>query len=421
MNSEDPSRRTVVILGGGPASSTLATMLAREGVSVGVFFESPEASILVGESLVPGVIPILRELGVERDVREFSRLKPGATVRLRDGTELEFVFEDLPGLHPDYSYNVPRDKFNRLLRSRAKECGVKYIRERASVKRSNGCVRLTGESRERFVSTVGDRPDFVIDATGRARFLAEKLNLPSERGSRTDTALFTHFDELPGTEKAHIYTDVLEYGWSWRIPLPNRDSFGIVADTAYLDELGSDPSEKLEACLNANPRLKTISEAAKRIEPVLEFSNYQWFSRRLYGSNWVLLGDAAGFVDPVFSTGLYLALQGARKLARCLIEDGENAIDDYEKYMVSSFEKWTEIVNNFYDGRLLALFKMGKEIGEGSVKEAISPRLRRDIGTIFTGRAGESEDSFNTLRLLLENGLGDKDPEDFRIHGNDNL
>lgn len=405
----------VAIIGGGPASSTLASLLSREGINVGVFFEPSDAPILVGESLVPGVVPILRTLGIEDRVASFGRRKPGATIRLKDGMNLRFVFEDIPGPHPDYSYNVPRGPFNRALRENARNCGAKYFESRASVRNKGNVLRLSDRSLDHYRSAFDVRPDLIVDATGRSRLLVNQLDLPDYRGSRTDTALFTHFDRLDGTGDGHIYTDVFEYGWCWRIPLPDRCSFGIVADSDYLDGLGESPAEKLRTFIGEHDFLRSVSERAERREPVFEFSNYQWVCEELYGTNWVLLGDAAGFVDPVFSSGLYLGMHGAERLAGVLVGGGVGSLARYEESMLEAYEKWMGIAEDFYSGRLLALFKMGKQISDGAIEDAISPRLREDIGKIFTGLAGESDESFANLKLLLNNTLDGMEPENLRI------
>src|SRR5690349_23451932 len=106
------SINTVAILGGGPVASTLATLLARKGQKVGIFCKPRRAPLLVGESLVPAIIPMLRELGVEDEVRNFSLLKPGATFNIGDKVNFSFAFSQLNGSMPRYAYNVPRDRFD---------------------------------------------------------------------------------------------------------------------------------------------------------------------------------------------------------------------------------------------------------------------------------------------------------------------
>ncbi len=415
-NTENDIRR-VAIIGGGPAACTVGQLLAEHGVRVGVFFEENERSIQIGESLVPGVIPVLQELGVEEAVRSFARNKPGALIRLPSGEELEFIFDEIPGSHPGYAYNVPRAEFNQCLREAAREAGVSFLRQRAELARDGERVRLVGEAENRLSSLFEDRPDLIIDATGRARVVANLLDLGTIRGPRTDTALFTHFDTLGNTERGYSYADLHEYGWNWRIPLPDRTSFGLVVDSNHLDEYGETPDEKLAEYIASSSYLSDITRSASRLEPVYEFSNYQLISESLYGPNWVLVGDAAGFVDPIFSTGLYLGMEGARRLAGHLIEEGTKEFPAYESFMLSTFQNWLRIINGFYSGRLTALFKTGKDLLEDPDHEGVPEGMKRKIGTIFTGVAGDTDDYFEQLEFFMEHGLKEEhDPGDYRIH-----
>src|SRR5882672_6538918 len=123
----------VAILGGGPVASTLATLLARQGVSVAIFYKPKRAPLLVGESLVPAIIPMLRLLGVEDEIRNFSMLKPGATFNIGETVNFHFSFSQLTGSMPRYAYNVPRDKFDETLLKAARKAGAKVFDTGAAV------------------------------------------------------------------------------------------------------------------------------------------------------------------------------------------------------------------------------------------------------------------------------------------------
>ena len=139
---------TVAILGGGPAASTLATLLAREGVRVAIFHRPKRAPLLVGESLVPAIILILRRLGVEDEVRSYGKYKPGAIFNMNEWGDFPFTFADFCGKMPDYAFNVPRIKFEATLLDCAKCAGAKVIETEAKVERVAGedKVRLSAET-----------------------------------------------------------------------------------------------------------------------------------------------------------------------------------------------------------------------------------------------------------------------------------
>src|SRR5438874_7688164 len=142
--------RSVAILGGGPVASTLATLLARKGRKVGIWHRPRRAPLLVGESLVPAIIPMLRALGVEGEVRSFSTLKPGATFNLCEEVNFSFFFDQLSGGMPRYAYNVPRDRFDDTLLEAARKAGARIYDTAAKVERvaNTERVRLSAETLE---------------------------------------------------------------------------------------------------------------------------------------------------------------------------------------------------------------------------------------------------------------------------------
>src|SRR5271154_1485242 len=140
--------KTVAILGGGPAASTLATLLARENIRVAILHRPRAAALLVGESLVPAIVLILRQLGVEDEVRAYGKYKPGAIFNMNEWGDFPFTFRDFCGKMPDSAYNVPRIRFEATLMDCAKQAGVKVIETEARVERVAGedKVRLSAET-----------------------------------------------------------------------------------------------------------------------------------------------------------------------------------------------------------------------------------------------------------------------------------
>ena len=216
----------VAILGAGPAASTLAVLLARRGVRVAMFHRASRPPLLVGESLVPAIIPMLRLLGVEEQVSGFSTYKPGATFNLGEAINFSFFFDQLSGGMPRYAYNVPRDRFDDTLLDAARLAGAKVFEAPANVERIEGTERvcLSAETLTAAGDFFSGQPDLIVDATGRARLLPKLLDIPSRHGGRKDTALFAHVDRTHLDHEGHVHTTRLDHGWSWRIPLPGRVS-----------------------------------------------------------------------------------------------------------------------------------------------------------------------------------------------------
>jgi flavin-dependent dehydrogenase len=368
-----------------------------------------------GESLVPGVVPILRQLGVESRVQEFSRVKPGAGFVLEPDCRLEFPFGDVPGSPEDYAYNVRRQRFDGVLREAAATAGTEYFEAEAGIEVKGDELSLSPETLERSGGFFNKQPDCIVDATGRRRLVASQLDLPSREGPRSDTALFTHFDRLRETESGTVWTDVLDYGWSWRIPLSDRASFGIVMDTKKLQQYGDNPENQLESLRSNHEWIRRITDGAERLEPVYSFTNYQRVTERLYGSNWVLLGDAAGFVDPVFATGIFLGMEGACNLAGALRDSTSDTLDQYETGMINRYETWMDIIERFYNGQLMTLLKTGQSVQDSFIGNLINPHMEKHMGRIFTGKAADSTYSHWLLRFMCRYGLKGNDPGQYRI------
>ncbi len=146
--SASPASRTIAILGAGPAASTLAILLARAGKRVALFHKPKAAPLIVGESLVPAIIPMLQQLGVEDEVRAYSMLKPGATFNLSDEVHFTFFFNSLTGRTARYAYNVPRDRFDDTLLNAAKRAGAAVFEITAGVERvgTTDRVQLSAET-----------------------------------------------------------------------------------------------------------------------------------------------------------------------------------------------------------------------------------------------------------------------------------
>src|ERR1700744_630376 len=134
--------KSVAILGGGPAASMLATLLARAGVKVAIYYQPKRVPLIVGESLVPAIIPMLQMLGVEEKVKSFSTFKPGATFNFRETDNYSFFFDKLVGKTATYAYNVPRDKFDAALLETAVAAGTKIIEMPAVLERVPGSDKV---------------------------------------------------------------------------------------------------------------------------------------------------------------------------------------------------------------------------------------------------------------------------------------
>lgn len=366
----------IAILGAGPAGSALAALLARQGIRPLVFDDEKRPKLLVGESLIPAIVAILQRMGIEDRVAAISQFKPGASFIHHRGTQMHFNFISVKGRLPPYAYNVPRPAFDDVIKDFAKEQGAVFVKHRAGLVAHPGGspeLELDAAALEAGGYKQGEKPDLIIDASGRARTSARLLGIGAETGPRKDTAHFAHFTGIDHPyEAGQIAITLHPWGWSWRIPLPDKLSFGMVMNPKSLPDYGTNGEERLEKVLSTDPTLGPLAAARQRVSDVFTYTNYQLLSDRGHGPGWVAIGDAFGFVDPMLSPGVFLALDAAESLGKVFARHGEKLLDDpvrlhrelarHEKRQRAWHEAWHELIHYFYDGRIVAFYERGMQL-----------------------------------------------------------
>ncbi len=428
-------RMRVAIVGAGPSGSALAILMSREGADVTLFDDGRRPALLVGESLVPAVVPILQKLDLEKETASFSRVKPGVSFIWSQTDRVSVTFNRFaPAVFP-YAYNVPRPHFDDALLAKAIASGVDYVTARAQLQpnpagETRAELRLAPETIAAAPGLSCQQPDLIIDATGRARLAARVLGIPARLGPRKDVAHFAHFegfswDEVPG----QVRIARGEAGWSWCIPLQERLSIGIVLGQDVAAKLGRTPEERLERAVAADPGLSFIVGNGRRVTDVATYANYQLISERGHGSGWVMIGDAFGFIDPMLSPGVFLALRSAEQLADALAPwlrrrvipsptELDSVLASYAAAQTEMLSAWLELVAYLYDGRLAALIQAGRSwmpANPGLVKRAMQQHIARHVGLLASGAATTSRYSRGLLRFLGRYGLRGVDPEHLAI------
>ena len=390
------SSSKVVIVGAGPAGCTLACLLAQRGFEPVVFDNEKRPDLLVGESLIPAVIPLLRRLGVEDAVAACSQRKPGASFFHGNGARVHFRFRDQGKKAPDYAYNVPRPCFDEVMRKRAEELGATFVTQLAEMipgTEPHREIELSENSLAAAGFPKGEHPEMVIDATGRSRLFARTLNLVSDSGPRKDVAYFAHFEDFDHdeVEEGQIIISVLERGWSWRIPLKGRLSVGVVIDKGWAKELGDTVEERLENAIRTEPLLKDAGRRARRVSEVKTYSNYQLISQRGHGPGWAMTGDAFGFVDPMLSPGLFMAMKSAELMDQHLFASEGGGVEAYEKSLRQWHEAWQELIELFYDGRILRLAEAGNQLVEGKSRFNPAHFMEKKVSSLLGQMVGGTE------------------------------
>lgn len=312
----------VLIIGGGPAGSTAAAMLAERGRDVILLEKEAHPRFHIGESLLPHNLDIFERMGIDDTIRELGLLKPGAEI-VDDATGKSVLFDFATGVdrRHTHSYHVERAEFDAALFANARKKGARTA-ERLRV--TNVRFPAAGRAEVTAVDSGGHSlsfaPRFVIDASGRDGFLATRMNL-REPDKQNDTAsIFAHFygvghptDHRAGCVSVHLVED----GWLWIIPLKNgRTSVGFVGTPRAIKGMGGD----LRTRLFERIRLaRTVAERMRRAElasEVMGAANYAYRTRRAWGDGYLMIGDAFGFLDPMFSSGVLFAMTGAELAAK---------------------------------------------------------------------------------------------------------
>ena len=314
----------VLVIGGGPAGTTAATFLARKCWKVALLEKDVHPRFHIGESLLPMNLPILERLGVLGQVKAIGVHKPGADFPMRGDGDSVNVFRFDRALDPKfgYAYQVRRSEFDALLFDNALASGVD-ARQRTRVERvdfgNDGRPALV-HARDADGNALAFLPRYLVDASGRDTFLGSRLKLKKKNAAHQSAAIFSHFRGVarrPGEEAGNITVERFAHGWMWLIPL--RDdvmSVGAVCFPEYLKTRSGDNETFLMDTLRATPSVWARMAGAERIAPVHATGNYSYTCTRMHGPGWVMAGDAFAFIDPVFSSGVYLGMNGGEQAAK---------------------------------------------------------------------------------------------------------
>jgi flavin-dependent dehydrogenase len=310
----------VAVIGGGPAGSTAAALLARRGHRVVALEKAHHPRFHIGESLLPMNLPVFERLGVLDKVRALGVFKPGAD--FETDSELgynTYAFARAIGNSPPHAYQVWRQDFDKMLYEHARECG-------ADAREGHEVVNFEQRGpRETWLDVRTDdgggyrlQARYVVDASGRDALLSTKRKLRRKNSQHQSAAIFGHYrgaERRAGKDAGNISIYSFEHGWMWMIPLPDGVmSVGAVCRPDYLKQRKGRTVEFLRDTLMRNPALwRRVAQAELIGNEVRITGNYSYDSTQMGGAGWVLIGDAFAFLDPVFSSGVYLAMSGAEQ------------------------------------------------------------------------------------------------------------
>jgi flavin-dependent dehydrogenase len=317
-NKESGLDCDVVVIGGGPAGSTAATLLAERGHRVVLLEKDAHPRFHIGESLLPANVPLFEKLGVSQEMAAIGMEKWGAKfVSPWHENEAGFEFGDAMDPSMPLAYQVRRSEFDEILFRRAARAGATTI-ENCRVRDVSlgskdtppmvNATRLGGE-------TLEFRSKFVLDATGRDTFIANRLKIKRRNPEHNSAAMYGHFRNAVrdcGREEGNIIIFWFDHGWFWFIPLKDGvTSVGAVVWPYYMKARDKPLREYFMQTIAMCPKLQERLEGAELVADPEATGNYSYHCDSCQGENYLMLGDAYAFIDPVFSSGVMLAMNSA--------------------------------------------------------------------------------------------------------------
>ncbi len=377
----------VLVIGGGPGGATIAALLAARGRDVVVIEKARHPRFHIGESLLPLNLPLLEQLGVDEEVRRIGMPKYGAEfVSPWHDQPVTFDFANAVDKSFPYAYQVRRSEFDHILFRNAVRKGATAVE----------ACRVTGVEFHTHGAAVTVRQEdgreqqwqtkFVVDASGRDTMLANQFGTKHRNRKHNSAAIFGHFSgavRLPGKAEGNISLFWFDHGWFWFIPLHDGiTSVGAVCWPYYMKSRRTDPKtfffDTLALCSALAERLRD----ATLTSPVTATGNYSYEVKRATGRNYLLLGDAFTFIDPVFSTGVLFAMQsafaGADTVEICLnhAHRASRALQAYDRAMRHGPQIFSWFIYRVTTPTLRDLFMRP---GNFRIQEAVLSVLAGDI------------------------------------------
>lgn len=372
----------VIVAGGGPAGSTAATILAQYGHRVLLLEKEIHPRFHIGESMLPFSEPVLKRLGV--DWSRYGIAKGGAEfIDEKSGKRMYF---QLSGQRQ--AYQIERADFDAALFDNAKKHGVETFQNTTvtTVDIDNNKVRV-------HANGVDYASRYLIDATGRNALMGRRQRSVKRIGNLGKFALYTHFSHVTSQiskslfESGNIVVPIVDIGWMWVIPLAGQKlSVGLVVSKRRLE--GESTTVLFKHYVQQSDYLTQLLEGATRDWPIRSEANFSYINQQKYGIRYVCCGDAAGFLDPVFSSGVFLALTGGERVAdrvhQGLVEQREadhdlHAVDDVDYDL--GFSTMQVFIERFYHTDLIhnVFFEAGRDM---HIKHDISELL---AGNLWSG------------------------------------
>ena len=398
MNNENVD---VLVIGAGPSGSVAAAFLHNKGYVVKVVEKNVFPRFVIGESLLPRCMDHFEEVGFLEDLtKQGFEVKAGARF-LRGDVVCDFDFSKKHTKGWDWTWQVPRADFDKVLTDALEKRGVDIAFEQEVVDvvfDQHGSI-TTIKNVNGQLNTITAK--YIIDSSGYGRVLPRLLNLEKPSELPKHSSIFTHVKETnrpEGREGTLITFDVVSRDtWLWVIPFSNgTTSIGYVGKTKYLESFKGDTTEKLKEMMKLSDYYFDRFDGVEySFEPKM-IKNFSKSVKQLYGKGYVLTGNSAEFLDPVFSSGVTFATESSLLAAKLIVKELNNEkVDwenDYTGYLKEGVNVFATYVKEWYTGNLQTIF----------FHEDVNPEIKRQICAVLAGYVWDKTNPFvkNHHRLL---------------------
>lgn len=368
----ETSSYDAIIIGGGPAGSTAGLVMARAGLRVKLLERAQHPRFHIGESLLPRNMALLHELGLIEALATVPRVrKLGAEFVLGDGQD-PGLFPFSMGLVPgaDEAVNIERAPFDAMLLNEARKAGVE-VAEGTSLKK---ILRLE-EGRAEIATSAGDKGEtltarVLVDASGQSTVVGKHLGLRKTLPDLKKVAYFGHFENVkrrPGDEGGYIVIVMTDDGWFWSIPLnETKTSIGLVMGMDRSKSLGIPPDEILAWAISRCPAMRERTAEAVFPSETHVLADFSYRCAPYAGPGYFLIGDAAAFVDPIFSTGVCMGMMTGTEAARGIVsilrgtERPERVRRRYARFIDDSTGVFFRLIRMYYHHSFREMFLTGQ-------------------------------------------------------------
>lgn len=396
MQPVETLKRTVVVIGAGPAGAIASALLKRNGHDVLVLERQRFPRFSIGESLLAHCLDFIEEAGMLEAIESAGfQVKHGAAFACGERSA-DIDFRDGYTVGKGSTFQVERSRFDKILADEAQRQGVEIRYEEEVV-----AADFSGATPQLRVKRLTDAQqylidcEFVLDASGYGRVLPRLLDLEQPSNFPVRKALFTHIEDhidSPAFNRERILISThpeLRDVWYWTIPFSNgRTSIGVVADASRYASLGDNPEASLRELIRQAPSLNAILANAVWDTPVSTLGGYSANVKRMHGQGFALLGNAAEFLDPVFSSGVTIAMRSASMAAAVLHRQLTGEQVDWQREFAEPLKKGVDTfrayVEGWYDGSLQDVIFF----------ENAAPQIRRMISSILAGYAWDESNPY---------------------------